>query len=364
MSQCGECGVELIDKNWSFAKQAFDIKTCKKCNNISAQLNKTNTNNCIYCNYLLIIGNNWSESSKKSRRFYCKFCENKITRYRLNKKRRALGIPKQKVFNTKQRLLSRQMRSKLNSLNERYKCIKAYGNECNCCKNNVWQFLSIDHIYNDGASERAQFKIRGTTFYKYLRKLGYPTVNYQLLCTNCNSAKGYHGFCPHQLNTLNDCSFCGVALTDYNCFEFNIEFNHSICADCVLMFSRRNSNSVSRYRYKSKRTHLNLKMEVIKNYGGKCSCCGEIEPYFLGIDHIYNNGAQDRKKGLRGALFYRWLAQHNFPSDDYQLLCFNCNSCKGTYGQCHHQLKDKHSLYEYQLIIRDIYENRINNAAL
>lgn len=81
-----------------------------------------------------------------------------------------------------------------------------------------------------------------------------------------------------------------------------------------------------------------LRQTVIIAYGGKCVCCGITEPKFLTIDHINNNGALERKSfGLKGRKMYAWLVRNNFPKDNYQLLCYNCNCTKGFYGRCPHE---------------------------
>jgi hypothetical protein len=90
-----------------------------------------------------------------------------------------------------------------------------------------------------------------------------------------------------------------------------------------------------------------LKLEVIKQYGGECVCCGESEPEFLTIDHIYGGGRkqlrENKEIGNGGSSLYRWLKENGWPQDKYQLLCFNCNCAKGTYGECPHQTMRKDS---------------------
>lgn len=80
-----------------------------------------------------------------------------------------------------------------------------------------------------------------------------------------------------------------------------------------------------------------IKKTIVSQYGGKCNCCGEQEIKFLSIDHINNDGAEHRKVIGRGKL-YSWLIKNNFPKDNFQLLCFNCNVTKGFYGICPHQI--------------------------
>ncbi|SRR6266581_2188188 len=80
-----------------------------------------------------------------------------------------------------------------------------------------------------------------------------------------------------------------------------------------------------------------LRFQILKGYGEKCICCSETEPIFLDLDHVHNNGAEERKTTRKGYVLYAWVIQNNFPSD-YQLLCKNCNW--GKYinkGVCPHQ---------------------------
>lgn len=93
-----------------------------------------------------------------------------------------------------------------------------------------------------------------------------------------------------------------------------------------------------------------LRHEVIMAYGGYvCACCGEKEPKFLTIDHIFNDGAQHRReigksdgngKGM-GTRTWKWCKDHNFPAG-FQVLCMNCNFGKArNKGVCPHNLARK-----------------------
>ena len=78
-----------------------------------------------------------------------------------------------------------------------------------------------------------------------------------------------------------------------------------------------------------------LKDEAIARYSdGTCSCvrCGFNDPRALQIDHINDDGADQRREvgGSRtsaGTTFYRWLRRNKYP-DGYQVLCANCNWIK------------------------------------
>ena len=86
----------------------------------------------------------------------------------------------------------------------RAEIIKEYGSKCQCCNEAAPEFLSIDHIGNDGAKHRRAIfgersgRAGGTPFYRYLKRNGFPKEGLQLLCYNCNFAKGHYGKCPHE----------------------------------------------------------------------------------------------------------------------------------------------------------------------
>lgn len=75
--------------------------------------------------------------------------------------------------------------------------LTAYGHACACCGETEAMFLALDHIENDGAEHRRQFS-NNAAMLRHLRREGFPTDRYQLLCHNCNCAKGYYGACPHE----------------------------------------------------------------------------------------------------------------------------------------------------------------------
>ena len=70
--------------------------------------------------------------------------------------------------------------------------------ECACCGEKEFLFLSIDHINGGGNKHR---KMTGGTggdhTYRWLVKNNFPE-GFQVLCYNCNQAKGHYGQCPHK----------------------------------------------------------------------------------------------------------------------------------------------------------------------
>ena len=111
-----------------------------------------------------------------------------------------------------------------------------------------------------------------------------------------------------------------------NCYSRPIcAVSKQMCAVCAEAYRRR--CQVSRHRQR---------LEVIEAYGGKCVCCGEAHPEFLTVDHVFNDGAEERKTEWSGT-WYAKLKKLGWPKDRYQLLCWNCNSSKGIHGYCPHQ---------------------------
>ncbi len=118
-----------------------------------------------------------------------------------------------------------------------------------------------------------------------------------------------------------------------------------LCICCHSQVSRENKRLCPvcslDYKIRHKKWHFNLKLQVIKGYGGKCQCprCGITTPEFLTLDHINNDGALRRKMlGNKeiGATLYQRLIKEGFPRGVYQLLCLNCNGAKSFFGKCPH----------------------------
>lgn len=88
----------------------------------------------------------------------------------------------------------------------RLEVIEAYGGKCVCCGTDELAWLSLDHIYNDGAEHRKELstgvaRIGASEFYRLIRKQGFPKGRLQVLCYNCNLSKQFApNGCPHRFN--------------------------------------------------------------------------------------------------------------------------------------------------------------------
>lgn len=149
--------------------------------------------------------------------------------------------------------------------------IHFYGDQCAQCGEDEYSKLTIDHIHGGGTKHRKEM---GSNIIDYLYNNTISKDGYQVLCYNCNCSK-------------------------------DVE-------------------------YKDQQSYRK-KQQVIEHYGCVCAECGEARIERLTIDHINNDGAEQRKLlGYKtGSIFYRWLVKKNFPDNlGLQVLCYNCNGSK------------------------------------
>lgn len=143
--------------------------------------------------------------------------------------------------------------------------------------------------------------------------------------------------------------------------EFETKSNGRFCSDeCKkihakengIMFQSKNPKSIASRKYNAKNRdklkmiklsyRMRLKYEVLSHYSGKdhpvCSRCGEDDPDVLVLDHINDDGRQEREKlniasrdsnggVIRGQRSYEVYKKNGYP-EGLQVLCANCNTKK------------------------------------
>jgi hypothetical protein len=261
---------------------------------------------CAECGVELNI-ENWSKANMKHPRFQCMSCNSKVRGARREKVKKIV--------------------------------VSEYGGFCVCCKENHFELLTIDHIYGNGAAHRKEIGSAGGNTYDWLIKNNFPKDNFQLLCFNCNCGKRTKEYCPH-IKPININDF----ILNKN-FKNNKKIKDKICTNCSIFLNENNKSAKGHNLCKKckgigdRHYALCSKIETFEVYGNICVCCGEDNISFLTIDHIDESGASHRKElGIKsgGPTFYSWLKKNNYPRDNFQLLCYNCNCSKHFYGQCPH----------------------------
>jgi len=277
--KCGQqlgLGVMLLHCNRCLLKQKYTLQ----------QYHHDNPEKCRYCP-------NKKEDLSKSG---CTSCLNgfRLGEQEKREKNNSLGLCKC----GRERTLTRQKCSfcleghKNYKLRLRLQVINAYGKICVCCGEDDLEFLHIDHI--NGHRQTNTTKRAGHELFLELVQKNFPP-GFQVLCANCNSGKELNGgICPKHEKYLGYVA--------------------------PRVFSDSASAVRRRIRYKK------VKEAVFEKYGGTCVCCRETQLEFLNIDHVLENGSEERKS-ISGRTFYEKLFREPINSD-YQILCFSCNQGK------------------------------------
>lgn len=157
------CSFPCLVKSGSLKNSPIKEKICNKCGIVFHPNNRRQ----IYCGNPKSVGT----CSYKNYKMLCK---------KFNVKNRDSGRAK---------LWNREYRNK-----RRKQVIEAYGGKCACCGEKEIKFLAYDHVNNDGKDHRKVISAQLLT--GWIIRNNYPK-NIQILCHNCNLAKGFYGKCPH-----------------------------------------------------------------------------------------------------------------------------------------------------------------------
>jgi len=112
------------------------------------------------------------------------------------------------------------------------------------------------------------------------------------------------------------------------------------CSSCLKDKYKNQKKYLKNHPTVQREYNLRIRKEVLEKYGNQCKCCGENNWALLVIDHINDDGYQERKDlygSQNGAAqqFFLKLRKEKIRSD-LQVLCWNCNAAKSLYGCCPH----------------------------
>lgn len=156
----------MTDKNSKNRKKEWydnhkNIPEFKEAQRIRNQVNKEN--------YIKKYGiESWNERNRKRQNKYVRIHKEEVTKR------------------------EKEWREKL-----RIEVLTHYGGsppKCICCGETESKFLSIDHVNGGGNKHRKQI---GSHIYNWIKNNDFPK-GFQVLCYNCNLAKGFYGICPHK----------------------------------------------------------------------------------------------------------------------------------------------------------------------
>lgn len=139
------------------------------------------------------------------------------------------------------------------------------------------------------------------------------------------------------------CKECLIELDENNINKYDIKAAQYICKNChKIRDKQKYIDRKELIRERQRIYDMSVKMKVIEAYGRKCACCDEKITEFLTIGHINGYKSEDNKNNGKksGGKLYRWLIKNNFPKENYQILCYNCNCAKAFFGYCPHNKTD------------------------
>lgn len=159
---------------------------------------------CSFCNKAftsrLALGAHFSRAHPGNKIDVCGNCANKLTEGNLTKNKQNGRVCVSCAKEVRQRwrkTVSRERKlqySKEYTSRTRKEVLQHYGERCACCGETIYGFLTIDHINGGGAAHKREIK---RSIYQWLKQNKYPE-GFQVLCFNCNCAKGIYGKCPHK----------------------------------------------------------------------------------------------------------------------------------------------------------------------
>jgi hypothetical protein len=128
----------------------------------------------------------------------CAWCKHCVATY---KKSHYFGTKEYQSQKAKEWYVKNSEKAKQRSIERhrvlRQQALEAYSDgdpQCRCCGERELKFLAIDHINGGGKQHRRE--IKASNVYYWAKVNGYPS-GFQVLCHNCNLAKGFYGACPH-----------------------------------------------------------------------------------------------------------------------------------------------------------------------
>jgi hypothetical protein len=99
-------------------------------------------------------------------------------------------------------LAAQRLRGRAGIIKLKAELLGQYGHSCMCCGENRVEFLTLDHVNRDGGQARKKHGVTGSSYWRMLKRNGWPKAGYRILCIACNFVTRYGRPCPHTLEPL------------------------------------------------------------------------------------------------------------------------------------------------------------------
>ena len=187
-------------------------------------------------------------------------------------------------------------------------CFALLGGVCVGCGQSNSNLLNIDHIHNDGSTERVHIKSHIKLWRKIIKEG--PCDRYQLLCFNC-SFKKWINLEPVELTgQTKKCPTC-VHDIDFVYFKHDKKYRDGYYYECKICSRKRDSV---------------VKQLAFLRLGSSCCIgCGIDDIDVLTVDHISNDGHRNRHTDGLGVSLHRKIISGSIDRSRFQVLCLNCN---------------------------------------
>lgn len=187
---CKDCKQELpVSEFWIKVKSTNRIRYFPRCRK------------CAYVHRMNVSGDKIREKQKKYYQIHKEEILSKVRKFSLDYPEKVKGY-KLKYAEAEQNRKDKNRKKREKGKTYRTQFLEMYGNKCNCCGEMVIEFLTLDHINGQKGIKRSK-KEGGMYAYK-TAIVNYRPDLYQILCWNCNCAKGHYGICPHQKEKQNE----------------------------------------------------------------------------------------------------------------------------------------------------------------
>jgi hypothetical protein len=143
----------MLDKNY----EQLTVKTCKKCGETKLL--------DAFCK---------SKNGAQGRNSICRKCAyHRLKEWRANNPEPRHQQSKRRHRTDRHKWYNREYQNRWRAA-LRAEVLEAYGRCCACCGESMPEFLTVDHIHNDGKEHRKEISTGSQTLYSWLKKHGFP----------------------------------------------------------------------------------------------------------------------------------------------------------------------------------------------